>query len=182
MDRASDGFTVVELLVTIAILAILYSIAVPAFSGFLEKHRLTGAAETIAARLQWSRSEAIKKSRKVYVSLFAASETDWCVGFDDSAYCDCSNADDCQVDGTRKVSAGTEFASSASARPRLVGVTFSGDKTSFDPVRGTAGSGRIKMASAKGRYRLNIVVSSLGLVRLCSPAGTTHVPGYPTDC
>ena len=49
----------------------------------------------------------------------------------------------------------------------------------FDPFRGTARNGTIVTKSAN--HEVRVVVSRLGRVRLCSPAGASKVPGYQ-DC
>ncbi len=48
----SKGFTLIELMITIAVLAILAAIALPSFQGTLERRQLVGAAENLYADLQ----------------------------------------------------------------------------------------------------------------------------------
>lgn len=54
------GFTVVELMVTIAILAILMALAVPSFTALIRSNRLTSTANELVAALQLTRSEAVR--------------------------------------------------------------------------------------------------------------------------
>ncbi|WP_045727374.1 Tfp pilus assembly protein FimT/FimU [Xanthomonas sp. GPE 39] len=54
------GFTVVELMVTIAILAILVALAVPSFTALMRSNRLTSTANELVAALQLTRSEAVR--------------------------------------------------------------------------------------------------------------------------
>ena len=65
--RTQSGFTLVELMVAIAVLAILASIATPSFQGIVAENRATSAANELLATLQFARSAAIAQSRQVTV-------------------------------------------------------------------------------------------------------------------
>jgi len=58
-------FTLIELMVTIAVLAIVMAIATPSFIGLRNSNRLTSQANTIVATLQQARSEAVRLNRSV---------------------------------------------------------------------------------------------------------------------
>lgn len=68
------GFTLTELLVTIAISAILLAIGIPSFTGFILGQRVKTASSDIAYAAAYARSEAIKRNREVVV---AAAATGW---------------------------------------------------------------------------------------------------------
>ncbi|WP_250656788.1 GspH/FimT family pseudopilin [Alkalimarinus coralli] len=65
MNRQATGFTLVELMVTLAVAAILLSIAVPSFSSFIQNNRITSATNHLVAHLQYARSEAVSKGLAV---------------------------------------------------------------------------------------------------------------------
>jgi prepilin-type N-terminal cleavage/methylation domain-containing protein len=57
--KKQDGFTMLELLVTIIIFGILASIAIPGFSRWLPTYRLKGAARDVYSNFQLAKMEAV---------------------------------------------------------------------------------------------------------------------------
>lgn len=63
--HVSRGFTLLELLVTLAVLAIVLGLAVPSFQGIIQRNRLTAATNELVAAIQLARAEAIRRNRQV---------------------------------------------------------------------------------------------------------------------
>lgn len=72
------GFTLIELIVTIAVMIILVSIALPSFMGFIQANRLTAQTNDLVTVLNYARSEAIK--RGVRVTLCSSNNGTSCLG------------------------------------------------------------------------------------------------------
>ena len=73
--KKNSGFTLMELMIVIAIIAILSGVAIPNFIGFLPRQRLAAGAQDILQGLQKSRSKAIMTNRPVVVNLNAAADS-----------------------------------------------------------------------------------------------------------
>jgi len=61
------GFTLIELMVTIAVLALLVAVATPAMMSLVNSNRISSSAGELTAALQLARAEAIRRSATVTV-------------------------------------------------------------------------------------------------------------------
>lgn len=66
--RRHSGFTVIELMITIMVGAILLTVAVPSFRTLILNNRITTQANLFVTDLILARSEAIKTANSVFVS------------------------------------------------------------------------------------------------------------------
>ena len=197
-----SGFTLLELLISIAVLAIVISAALPSFTDNAQTQRLVGAAEQVYNHLQQARSEAIARSTDVYANFDVDGSTTWTYGISSAnSLCDLSvtsptTANACVIvvdDGDGTVDPGDGSVDSAD----LVLMRFSGTDYNdvsmdiasfssgttqfvFDPVRGTATSGQVNLTAANGK-KARVKVSLLGRVVICTPDGS--LPNYSsTGC
>lgn len=67
--RASAGFTLLELLVVLLLLALVYGLAVPMFSAGQPGTELKGATRQIAAGLRQARNEAVRQKEEAVLVL-----------------------------------------------------------------------------------------------------------------
>lgn len=65
VQSSEGGFTLLELVITVAVLAIALGIAIPSFQGITNRNRLTGVANEMVAAVQLTRMEAIRRNARV---------------------------------------------------------------------------------------------------------------------
>lgn len=166
------GFTLIELMLGITVLAILLALAIPAFTGQFQKQRLKGAAERLASEIQFARSEAVAGNQNITVKVQGG--TDWCIGLSDAGPCDCSV--DCQIDGDDRMVPASTF-DDVIMDPYDEAVTFDGVRglpvapPPADPF----------FFEGENAMRAGVRINQLGSVTVCSPAGDHKVGEYP-DC
>jgi len=68
----ANGFSLVELIIVIAIIIIVAAVGIPAMMPMLKSMNVNGAATTIATDLQWARMKAVSESNN-YVVAFGAN-------------------------------------------------------------------------------------------------------------
>lgn len=69
------GFTLIELMVTVAVLAILITVAIPNFQTFLLNSRMASQTNDVITALSLARSEAVKRAANVTVCASSNSTT-----------------------------------------------------------------------------------------------------------
>lgn len=65
MSKAVNGFTLMELMMVLAMAAILLTIAVPSYSTFTKNSRITATANKVVAAVSLARGEASKRGTRV---------------------------------------------------------------------------------------------------------------------
>jgi len=181
-----SGFTLIELMVAIAVLAVLLAAAGPSFADFFERYRLRSAVDDTLNLFAVARQGAVEADRNVKVK-FADSTSDWCGGAIeqtspstvgdpvplDPTACVCESApDSCLVGGENLV---------VNAGGRGVTIGAGGTTVTFDSKNGTLNplaTREVDFISSSGRYGLKVQVSALGQARACWISGKRPIPGY----
>lgn len=155
------GFSLMEAMVVAAIVAIMAVLAVPSFSGMVQRQRVKNAADAVLSDLRWARSEAIKRGK--HTKLTVTSDAN---GWQYSVY------EDGNQDSIKNVSV-NDFPGVALNKKNSNQGSWS---VRFEPVRGTTvgdeGSNQftnITLVVSSGSDTSNtksVVVSSLGRIRV----------------
>ena len=193
----NGGFTLIELMVTIILFAILVTFAVPSFVSFRERTIVRGAAEQLIAAVSVARMEAVKRDDPVSVSMLQSGAA-WCAGVVEGLdnACDCfetdpAHAEYCDLgafppldDASADTGEAQAIAGMRGAR-LLAAPDFNGETYfSFDPKLGlltdTADATTFVVRSPTDEYdyRLQFELWASGRATLCVPTGSRVVPGY----
>ena len=73
------GFTLIEVMITIAVFVILVSVAVPGFQSLVQNHRATSTANELTTTFHYARTEAVR--RGLPVSVCPQDASDWAQGW-----------------------------------------------------------------------------------------------------
>ena len=160
--RNLSGLTLLELLITIAILVLVVSLGAPAITSIQKNMQLKAAAETSYFAFQQARVAAITQSVDVTVAI--NSSENWCAALSDDGVCNCSILNDCTLNGV-------EYKVDFSDYPfvNIDTVTFGEDSVAiFDSNRGMAIGHAGSVVFSDGDKQLKLILSNMGRVRICA--------------
>ena len=154
------GFTMVELLITVVILAVLAAIAVPSMREFIARQRVESIAKELATDLRYLRTEAIQRRRDVQILFLqsADSATSCYVLYfpgTDGAQCICGRTDGLPTCGDRTLPHAHQEFKTVSVR-RDSGIVLSANPTSLN-LGGLNGLPRGNQA-----FRASVAGTSIG--------------------
>lgn len=167
-DSGCAGFSLVELMVVILIAAVLAGMAVPAFGRLIDSQRLTSTANDFLASIQLTRSEAIKRGRRVDLVPAGANWSDgWIVLVDEN--------------GNQSFDAGETIIHQREPASNGISITSKLSDNS-KPYIAYNGTGRTRTNAAGGQQfqsgaivfelgdeKRRIVLNALGRPRICKP-------------
>lgn len=159
------GFTVTELLITVAVFGILGAFAIPSYQQMVQNSQIKSATNSIVNGLQIARAEAVKRNTDVQLEFRANSA--WTVCLSPAGGGSCPTTDDASTIQSRLEKDGSSSnvtVAADAAGPYVfdgMGLLTSGAVT-FD-IDNTA------LSSADSR-NLKVVVGAGGSVKSCDPA------------
>ena len=184
---AQRGVTLVELLITLAVVAVVLTLAAPAYSAWIQNTQIRSAAEPLLVGVKLARAEALKRNATVHFQLMSSTDStcalsttgpNWVVSINSAAgLCDVTDSSQDPFITRRNPSV-----------TAAGGVTFSASQSSID----FDGLGRVTPAPANdvtidmenpaggntcaavgGNMRcLRVQVTAGGQARMCDPAVT----------
>ena len=192
---ALAGFTLIELMVTLAVMFSALLMAIPSFASMRQRAALRGAGDAVLAFWNEARFEAVKRNQLVKVGVMRVGVDGFCLGAatttneSDTLPCDCSSATPASnaCDVARYPADQSEWNKVTLAGASLGGSTsLSNLKPAvIEPKRTTltesADKGTLQLAGPPGQlhYRLNMNVDRLGRGLLCeSSNATARLPDF----
>jgi prepilin-type N-terminal cleavage/methylation domain-containing protein len=177
--RRARGLTLVELMIAIAVLAVLATLALPSFEDHLARRRVEGLAQGLRADLDLARSEAVQRNEAVTLSLgtncyvlHLATAT---------GACTVSTATVVPADARIRAVMSESAAVGLGALDGLAAIRFdattgTADFTGADPP---PQAGAVDVTATGRSFVLRVSTQRTGRTTLCVPAGST-IGGHPT--
>jgi len=163
-----QGFTLVELLISVAVVGVLTLLALPSFNQWIANTKIRSTTESVLAGFQLARAEAVRLNRGVRMTLNA--DTSWTVAEVLSG----------NVIQTRPANEGTDSNTTMTVTPgTATTVDFNGlgRVTNLTPITQVdLDSTAIPAASTK---ELRITINTGGTARACDPS---HPASDPRGC
>ena len=178
------GFTIIEMVASIAVLALLLFVAVPSFSTFLRNQQIRVAGDAILNGLQVARAEAMRRNVSVQVAVNVPA-TGWTVS--ESASGAPIQSRTHEEGSPNAIVATTPGGATTITFTPLGGVTSNADGSlpvnQFD-IRFNNPGGVVCQTTinAAGQRCLRILVSGGGSTRMCDPAVPVTAPPSPRAC
>jgi len=201
------GFSIIELMIGIAVLGILIAAGVPSLRTWIQSSQIRTSAESIQSGLELARAEAVRRNVLVRFQLvsgieagcgLSTSKTSWVVSLDEpSGKCTVAASD--SVDPRIiQVRSGSEGSSNVVANATQSTIFFNGlgrQVTSLISA-GVASPAPTQQVTIQltnpnggacvtegGKIRcLNVTVTPGGKIRMCDPAFDGLVPADPQAC
>jgi type IV fimbrial biogenesis protein FimT len=190
----ASGFTLVELMVAVAILGIALALALPSFSIWIQNTRIRATAEAISSGLRLAKSEAVGRNRGVRFQLtdtltnscaLSTSGRNWVIDLVDASGDSVANG--CHSAPSDTTAPSILHKRSAAEGSANVSVSSTADSSVFNGMGRAATAMTIQirdtnadtncLATAGGKFTcLRVLLSVSGQVRMCNPALSSPNP------
>jgi len=179
---AHAGFTLVELLVTVAIIGISMSLALPSFRAWVQNTKIRSASDGLLNGLQLARAEALRRNTRVYfiTPIPDGNAGSWRIGCvnEVTADADGDGTADCpKVIQSRPMDAAEAIALDIKITPNdpATTVTFTGlgrlaaNADASAPIAQIDVDAPLALLSAAESRELRIIIGTGGQVKMCDP-------------
>lgn len=153
------GFSLIELMISVLVIAILASVAVPSFQSWLRNTQVRNAAESIANGLQKARAEAVSRNTKT--TLVLGADTGWSVNVVSPASVIEQRL---AAEGSKNVTRTVLPATSSTVTFNSFGLI---DAANAD---GSAPFTRVDLAATGSSQPLRVTIGTGGNAKMCDPA------------
>jgi type IV fimbrial biogenesis protein FimT len=187
----AGGFSIIELLITIAVLGILFMVGLPSLATWMQNTQVRNSAEAMVAGLQLARQEALRRNRTVQFTLVdtlaascvpLATGRNWVVSLSDPSSA-CDQAPSETGAGIIQKRPAEEGSGNAVVSANNSSVSFSGlgrlaSGSAATRIDVTSMAGTCQSASGVIRC-LRVDVAASGSIRMCDPVVSSNAdPRY----
>ena len=163
------GFSLSELVIALAVLAILVSLAAPSFNDSMQNARLSSTYNNMIGALQLARSESVKRNLPVAVCARASDSncgTDWNNGalvfVDDGATSSALDADEVVLRILPQLEGGATVSALGSATSSGTFIQRSNIRFLSSGTSSWRGGGAIQFCDARGTENMRAMILNLG--------------------
>lgn len=174
------GFSLIEFMVAIVIVSLLFALAVPSYSSWIQNQQIRNAAESILNGIQIARSEAVKNNTSARLALCGLPSSSWevlaasAVAPAPAASLACGAGSNAAAGEVRvQERTGQEGARLAQLTVTPNGattVTFNSMGRVVANADGSAAITQIDVATATGDRPMRVTIGVGGNVRMCDPS------------
>ena len=192
---AQRGMSIIEIVITIAIVGLLLALAAPSAATWIQNTQLRNAADSVLSGLQLARVEAIKRNAIVSFQMTDANSTAWTVCVFDVVGNVCSALPNSQIasraasEGSPNARLGADFLPVSDTTVAIDPGTSIPSSATFDTFGRLATTApnnvrridvRNTQVNANEERRLVILINVGGQVRMCDPKLT--LANNPQGC
>jgi type IV fimbrial biogenesis protein FimT len=155
----SQGITLIELLVTLAVMAIISGIGLPSYNAIVNEIKLTGLTQQLVEALRVTKQLAITRDKTQYLSVNLI-KPGRCWGISSQPVCNCSvpSSSSCALENYR---ISTDYST--------ITLNTNRDTLSFSPLSGSTNGASYTLSAGAGSVKVK--VSTLGRISACSETG-----------
>lgn len=173
-----SGFSLIELMIGIMIMAILLGLALPSFQSWTRNTQIRNAAESITNGLQRARAEAV--ARNVNVTFALLGDDASCSASSTCSSWTATAADGTVIDSRASSEGSTNVTRTALATDLVTAATTITYNSLGQVVASAASLARVNLTATGGTQDLRVEIGAGGGARMCDPS--LSVVSNPRGC
>lgn len=168
-EGRSAGFTMIELMIAMALVALLLTVAIPSYQSLRQEQMVKAATQAVYTDIMLLKSEAIKHNKPIIFKIFNAGQANWCYRIALDSTCN-SCMDSCSaIEGRKGVDASEFKGITLTTNYELSGsehaLEINNRRGSFKDLHGSGGLGNGSICLKNGASEHRVIIATNGRVR-----------------